>query len=54
MDSAVCLSSVYKVKVQSVTSELITDVYSMKIENVIKEGGCLFIYSFIIVRKRMT
>lgn len=41
--SAVCLSSVYKVKVESVTSELITDVYSMKIETVIKEGGSLFI-----------
>lgn len=37
--SAVCLSSVYKVKVVNVTNDLITDAYLMKIETVIKEGG---------------
>lgn len=40
---AVCLFTVYKVKVESITNELITDVYLMKIENVIKEGGSLSI-----------
>lgn len=43
MVCAVCLSSVYKVRVESVKKDLTTDLYSMRIMTVIKEGGSLLI-----------
>lgn len=34
-----CLSSVYKVKVEESAAQLSTDVYSMRIMDVIKQGA---------------
>lgn len=34
-----CLSSVYKVRVEQFTADLSTDVYAMRILEVIKEGA---------------
>lgn len=41
--SAMCPSSVYKVRVQQTTNDLSTDVYSIRVLEVIKEGGYMYL-----------
>lgn len=41
--SAMCLSTVYKVRVEETTNDLSTDIYSVRVLEVIKEGGYMYL-----------